>query len=176
MLGVTRPKKDLSEGLFCYDRPVTEHLCYSSNQVDIVFDPIESHAATHLEDTPELKRAVVEALSKTAVLGESMIFEHNLGRVIGKTDLVETTDEDEIIYAKRKNRQTPGDCSTVTIFLERQPDQTYVLGSAWVGYLGPSFPGDENETRESRPYWNQHALVWGRQEIQSGTETTGCPW
>jgi len=161
------------------------HLCQSANGSEIVYDGSASHATTHFEDTPELKPAVIEALAATAVAGETMFFEYDLGRVIGTTDLVKTDEHDEIIYAKRKSRdvytrftksRAPQPCSTVTIFLSRLTEQRYELGSAWVGYLGPSFPGDANETPESRPYWEAHALVWGRQEIQSGTETTVCPW
>jgi hypothetical protein len=94
-------------------------------------------------------------------------------------------ERDDIIYAERKSRDTytrftksqpPQPCSTVTLFLSRLSDEQYELGSAWIGYLGPSFPGDANESPESRPYWNKHALVWGRQEIQTGSETNVCPW
>lgn len=162
-----------------------QHLCYAANGIEVVYDPLESHAATHFEDTPQLKEAVIEILGHTSIEGESMFFEHDLGRVIGTTDLVETTERDEIVYAKRVHRntytrftksQTPKDCSTVTLFLEARQNGSYKLGSAWIGYGGPSFPGDENETPESRPYWNTHALVWGRQAIRPGTETQVCPW
>jgi len=162
-----------------------EYLCRSQNGVEVFFDSSNSHTATHFEDTPALRPAVIEALAATDLGGDHMIFECNLGRIIGTTDLVETDDRDEIIYAKRKNRdiytrftksQRPRECSTVTMFVERHDDKKYNLGSAWIGYIGPSFPGSEHETPESRPYWARHALVWGRQEIQPNTETSDCPW
>lgn len=162
-----------------------EHLCYSRNHVGIVFDSEHSHVATHFEDTPALKSAVVKAIQETDVEGNRMFFEYDLGRVIGTTDLVETTEHDKIVYAKRKNRDTytrftksqqPRDCSTVTIRLDRQDDNTYILWSAWIGYIGPSFPDDKEASPDSRAYWDKHALVWGRQEIQEDTETSVCPW
>jgi hypothetical protein len=171
--------------MFCYTLGMQEHLCHSHNHVDITFDPDASHTATHFEDTPELKAAVTEVLSRTDVEGPKMFFEHDVGRIIGTTDLVVTTDSDEIVYAKRKNRsiytrftksQFPRDCSTVVIHLEQRTDNEYELSSAWIGSIGPSFPGDDNETPDSKPYWSTHALVWGRQEIQEGTETPVCPW
>lgn len=162
-----------------------ELLCRSRNDIAIVYDPQHSHAATHFGDSPTLKPAVITALQNSEVQGQLMFFEYDLGTSIGTTDLVETTAEDEIVYAKRKNRDTytrfttsqrPRDCATVTICLERLNDAEYNLASAWIGYIGPSFPGDINETPDSREYWSKHALVWGRQEIQPGTSTAICPW
>lgn len=107
-------------------------------------------------------------------------------RVIGLTDGVEIDETDELIYAKRKNRDTytvftksrqPQPSRFVSVVLKRQVERTFELLSTWVGkYDSPPFPGDKNATPESIPYWSTHALVWGNQEVQSGTETTICPW
>jgi hypothetical protein len=163
-----------------------QHLCTSRNNIEVIFDPVNSHIATHFADTPLLKAAVIEALKNTDVDGDDMFFEYNFGRVIGTTDLVETTDTDEVVFAIRTNRdvytrfttsQQPQDCPTVTIALKKHDDDgCYVLWSAWIGYIGPAFPGDANETPDSKLYWSCHALVWGRQDVQPGTETTVCPW
>jgi hypothetical protein len=162
-----------------------KHLCYSRNHAQIIYAQTDSHVATHFADTPELKPAVIEALSSIDVKGDSMFFEYEMGRVVGTTDLVETTADDKIVFAKRTNRdvytrftksQEPRDCSTITIALKRQNDYQYLLWSAWIGYKGPAFPGDTNETPDSKDYWSRHALVWGRQDIQPGTETTESPW
>ncbi len=153
--------------------------------MEIVYEPEKSHIATHFADADSLKPAVVEALESSAVEGDNMFFEHSLGRMVGLTDLVETTAEDEIVFAKRKNReiytrftksQKPQPCTTVTIFLNKIDDKTYELWSAWIGFIGPAFPGDANETADSLPYWSKHALVWGTQEIQPGSETAASPW
>lgn len=162
-----------------------EHLCFSQNRKEVVYDPAESHVATHFADTPVLQSVVVEALSNTNIKDSNLFFEYELGRVVGMCDLVETTAADEIVFAKRANRdiytrftksQQPQDCSTVTISLEKLDGQTYTLWSAWIGYIGPAFPGDANETLDSIAYWSRHALIWGRQAVQPGTETKESPW
>lgn len=163
-----------------------ELLGKSKNNIAVYFDASGSHAATHFEDTPELKALVQEVVGRKDLEGDLVKFDTDMGRVVGTSDLVETDASDEIVYAKRKNRDTyasftksrpPRPCSTVAVSLNRQSDGTYELHSAWIGPIdSPSFPGDEKETPESKPFWTSHALVWGRQEIQPGTETTICPW
>jgi hypothetical protein len=161
-----------------------QYLCHSRNECEIRYDPIGSHAAAHLAGAPTLRGAVVAALRETDVSGEKMNFEHDFGTPIGSTDLVETAVSDEIVYAKRKNRETFArftksrtgkECSVVAIKLARQDDGSYELRSAWIGRIVPPFP-DDNASSDSREFWGKHALVWGREEIQEGTETSLCPW
>jgi len=104
---------------------------------------------------------------------------------VGLTDLVPTNDSDEIVYAKRLNRdnytrfvanRTAVPTNFVTIVLRRDAEDSYKLWSAWVGQKTPQFPGDENETPESRPFWRAHALVWGNQEVQLNTDRKDWPW
>lgn len=170
--------------LFCYDY-LMEHYCYSRNNVEVMIESIDSHIATHFADTPILRAAVNEIISMTDIVGKDMFFEYDLGRIIGTTDLVDTTSKDEIVFAKRKNRdiytrftksQQPIDCSTVTVALKKMDEDHYMLWSAWIGFKGPAFPGDFNETPDSKQYWSKHALVWGRQEVQLDTVTSDSPW
>lgn len=161
-------------------------LGYSKNGLKVTFDPVNSHAATHFEDTPQLASLVKEILANTVLEGELVYFDTDMGRIVGTSDLVETDENDELVYAKRKNRdiytvftksQTPQPSSLVSVYFERQADGSYALMSAWIGPSDSQpFPGDENETPESKTYWSHHALVWGNQEIQPGTETAECPW
>jgi hypothetical protein len=60
--------------------------------------------------------------------------------------------------------------------LRKNDEGSYDLWSTWIGWLGEPFPGGEDETPRSREYWQDKALVWGRQEIIPGTETKTCPW
>ena len=160
-------------------------LCITANRQKVYYDPIESHIATHFHDTPELKKLVEEVLRHANLEQEKEIFEYDFHKVVGKMDLIETTENDEIIYAKRVNRdnftrfvlnKSPVDTSIVTFILYRQDETSYILHSAWIGKLVPSFPGTETETPESKVYWKNHALIWGTQKIQLGTETTIQPW
>jgi hypothetical protein len=157
----------------------------SKNGIAVVYDPVYSHASTHFNDDPQIKPLVQDILKTTDISGEMMEFTTDIGRHIGESGLVETDDSDEIIYAIRKNRdryarftktRKPEPSSLITISLTRIDDKTYDLYSAWLGPLTPSFPGSPHETADSKPFWNSHALVWGTQEVQPGTETKDCPW
>lgn len=163
-----------------------ELLGYSKNKRKVIFDPIHSHAAIHFAETPNLRTLVEELLPRTVLKGDSMEFATDMGRMIGLTDGVKTDHTDELVYAKRKGRNayTPFTksrsaelSSLIATTFRRLADGSYELTSAWIGDApSPPFPGEPHETPESRPYWSTHALVWGSQEIQWGTETTERPW
>ncbi|MBL8160250.1 hypothetical protein JNJ66_07400 [Candidatus Saccharibacteria bacterium] len=129
-----------------------ELLATSANGLPVFYDPMGSHAATHFADTPQLKGLVQEILAGTVLDGPQMIFETDLGRIIGTTDLVVNEEGDVIVYAKRKNRSEytlfnkskgPQPSSVVTIFV-KEIDGVYELITAWVGGVAPPFPGDVN--------------------------------
>lgn len=159
-------------------------LCTSKNGIAVYVDPIGSHAATHFNDSPGLESLVITFLRDTVLTGEKEHLEHNFHKPIGKTDLVETISADSIIYAKRLNRDNysrfvlnkqASDSSTITVVLYKKDDH-YILYSAYVGLKVPSFPSSPTATAESIPFWKTHALVWGTQEVQPGTETSDWPW
>lgn len=157
----------------------------TANGMKVYADTQKSHAATHLLDTPELLRLVKELIPTIIAEGDSIYRDKDMGRPVGLTDLVDTKPGDEIIYVKRLNRdnytrfvkgrkaeQTP----FVTIVLKKNANAEYELWSTWIGRATPQFPHDEYETSESRPFWRTHALVWGNQKVQSGTERHEWPW
>jgi hypothetical protein len=105
--------------------------------------------------------------------------------MVGTTDLVETTDQDEIVYAMRPRRQvysrfaknkTPVPSSWITIVLYKAANDEYSLHTVFVGRNTPSFPGGDYLPEQSRKFWSTHALVWGSQDIVPDTETSVCPW
>lgn len=162
-----------------------EFLGKTKNDKDVFYDPEHSHAATHFSDTPQLRNLVAEFLPTVESNDDYARFEIDTKREVGTSDLVETEEGDEIVYAKRPNRDTyarfvknkkPIPTNRVTIELRTIDDQTYELFTAYIGRLTPSFPGNEFETPKSKPFWATHALVWGTQEIVPGTETIACPW
>jgi hypothetical protein len=163
-----------------------ELLAMSKNDIGVYLDPVYSHTATHFADAPQLRGLVKEIVEKTVLDQDLMLFDTNMGHVIGNSDLVENSENDTIIYAKRINRdiytsfnmsQPPQPCSIVAISLKRQSSHSYELLSAWVGSTScPPFPGDIHETPESKPFWMHHSLAWGTQEIQEDTKTMNCPW
>jgi hypothetical protein len=161
-------------------------LSTSKNGIAVWYDRASSHAATHIADTPGLEVLAKEVTHMTELAGEYMLFHTDLGRTVGKSDLVDIEPGDEIVYAKRLNRDTytvfnmsksPRPSSLVTTAYERHADGSYELVSTWIGPSdSPSFPGDKRETQDSKEFWSKHALAWGTQEVQPLTKTTVCPW
>ena len=65
-----------------------EFLCKSANDKKIVFDPINSHTATHFNDAPKL-RSLAEELFSNITLEEDLIAkDFDMGRIIGDSDVV----------------------------------------------------------------------------------------
>ena len=165
-----------------------ELLCVSKNKKRIYYDSVSSHASTHFADTPNLRELVIEVLEIRDINTDNLEFDVDMGRTIGTSDVVETDDSDEIVYAFRKKRRDQGYVpftksrpaqpdSYVSISLLANPDDTYQLSSAWIGtWVDPPFPQQPNATADSVPYWSAHAFVWGSQEIEPNSEIKNCPW
>ena len=142
--------------------PNLEFLVSSANGIAVFYDPVSSHAVTHFTDTPQLKELTQEILARTILNEDQMFFDTDMGRIVGKSDLVNNDDGDLIVYAKRKNRDTytsfnktkaPQPCAIVAVGIEKADGSTYKLLSAWIGSIdSPPFPGDENETPQSKDY------------------------
>lgn len=161
------------------------NLATTANGKKVYVSPRESHAATHLLESPQLLDLIKEFLPTIVAKDENIYVDKDMGRIVGLTDLVETGADDEIVYAKRLNRSNytrfvknrkAQPTSYVTVVLKKDTQSDYELWSAWIGPAVPQFPGDEYETVESRPFWRQHALVWGNQQIQIGSELQEWPW
>lgn len=163
-----------------------EFVAISKNGAEVWYDAEDSHAATHIADTPELKGLAAEVIARSDLVGKYLQFHIDMGRIVGTSDLVKNKPGDAIVYAKRLNRDNytvfnksrgPEPSSLVTVAVEKGDDDKYKLVSTWIGPSDlPSFPGTERETPDSKAFWAEHSLAWGRQEIQPGTETTVCPW
>ncbi len=161
-------------------------LATSINDKVVWYDTISSHTATHIKDTPGLIELAKEVTQHTKLVSDFQMFHTDMGHIVGNSDLVETVAGDKLLYAKRLNRdnysvfnlsKSPQPSSLVTTAFELQENGTYALVSTWVGPSdSPSFPGTERETPDSKEFWAKHALAWGNQEVQPGTETEICPW
>lgn len=151
-------------------------------------DLLRSHAFASCNASArysKLKELLKELLITQSFQEKEVYRDYDIGKIVGLSDLVETDANDEIIYAKRLNREgytrfvknrNPEPTSYLTVYLKQDEEQKYELVSAWIGKTCPAFPDDEYAIPESKPFWDKHALVWGNQPIISGTETTGCPW
>lgn len=161
-----------------------EFLAKTKNGFEVYVDMKLSHATTHFAHHPKLIDAVKKAISFVEPKEEVFRIEIDMKEEIGTTDLIQTTDKDEIVYAKRplraqysrfvKNKNSRP-TSWITIDL-RKDGNAYNLYTSFVGRLTPSFPGGNYLPEQSREFWSNYALVWETQEIVPGTETKKCPW
>src|SRR5688572_23431286 len=83
-------------------------LCISANGKRIVFDPVNSHTATHFNDAPALRATAEKLLSRMPLEGDLIAKDVDMGKVIGNSDVVETDETDDIVFAMRKNREDQG--------------------------------------------------------------------
>ncbi len=170
---------------------MNELLAKSKNRVRVVYDPVGSHTATHIDDTPQLKNLLIEVISRMSLEDDEIKTHVDIGRTIGVCDVIETNEDDILVYGVRKNREDDGlvpfvknrkgdDCSTVAMHLVRQANSDYFLSSAWIGVFDEKndepFPQSATATKNSIDFWDKHAFVYGNQEIIAGTETNSCPW
>lgn len=146
----------------------------------VFLDPANTNVEYHLLETPSLLDLVREVLPSIELTGdEQIVVEKDLGRVVGTTSLVETTDEDEIVYAKRigrdsysrfaKNRElTP--CSSIVVVLRKRDDKYYL----WTAMCGKMLPEDAYD-KDSK-FNATHALVYDEKLIQVETLTESRPF
>lgn len=144
-----------------------------------VFDRPNSHIHDDIDSI-----ILTEALGNIDADGRDFIAESvDLGRTIGKTQCIETSENDEIIYAHRVGRFGPTrfvknrdkvDTSTVTIILKKA-SEGFILVTAFVGPKAEREPWDKNiidsaEKSRSESFWQNHALVWDGKNIIPGSE------
>jgi len=156
-----------------------------ANGIKVYVDTVDSPAATHLKSNPELLGLVKDFLKHQSFHEEEVSLEYDTDHIVGNMDLVETDSKDEIVYAIRKNRdiytrfvknREPVPTSYITVILRKNNEGNYILWSAWIGRLVPTSPGNPDSTPVSKPFWDKHALVFGRQPIIEETLTDKYPW
>jgi hypothetical protein len=115
---------------------------------------------------------------------EFLELETNLTFYVGKSDCVETDESDSIIYAKRKGRtgytrfvlnREPIDCNSVFLVLKRT-EIGYLIITVFVGKKAGREPWDLFSTNEDVEFWENHALVFNKENIVDDSLTTECPW
>lgn len=157
----------------------------SSGGYEIYVNLITSPAGQYLSRQPYIINLLKEVLAPMKFTQGKVTIEHDMGRNIGNTDIVETTDKDTIFYAQpskknvfsryAKNRY-PSPSHKLAIVMEKDAEGNYEILDTWIGPYSPPFPGDKNETAKSKPYWQTHALVQDAQAVQSKTITKICPY
>lgn len=74
----------------------------SKNKVTVTYDPVNSHAATHIKDASQLKDLVAEAIANMELSGQEVATHVDMGRPVGVCDVVHVDETDEIVYASEK--------------------------------------------------------------------------
>lgn len=161
-----------------------EFVTHSRNQLPVYIDHGATKVALHIQEAPLLLELVKEVVAGSDLSGDNVALERDMGRIVGETTLVETSDTDEIVYAKRLQRdkytrfvmnKVAQPTSYLTVILH-EADDGYNLWSAWCGRLVPTSPGGEDEMPKSQGFWRNHALVFDDAIIQADTITAVCPW
>ena len=114
---------------------------------------------------------VLSKVSDTDANSEGLIIKTvDVGRVVGKNNLVKVDSNDKIYYKRRGDRKgkskmvanrKPEDSSEVTIIMQKQSNGGYQLYTIFVGPPAEQEPWDENvrDKQKSIEFWKNHALV-----------------
>lgn len=158
---------------------------HTSNGVVVHVDLLQSEAARHISQQPHLLELASEVLARKSVHGPSLRMEYDMGRTIGYSYVVATTEQDQVFYAQLlqdpaytrfiKNGK-PLATTYLSLVLRRSEDGAYELVDTWIGRLNPPRPGTTGETADSKPYWTSHALILGNQPLQLRSVTKTCPY
>lgn len=160
-----------------------EFLATSSNGAEVFTDLANTNVRLHLIEYPNLLELVKIVVQNSVLEGDNVGLEYDMGIVVGQTSCVETTDTDEIVYAKRlqrdsysrfvKGRDLEDTSFVAAVFFKK--GSGYLLWSAWCGRLVPTSPDSEGRMRTSEGFWDNHALVYDPEIIQKDTERIDRP-
>lgn len=157
----------------------SKNLGTTADGMPVFLDYANTNIEYHLLETPDLIDLVREVLPSIQVSGEEQIVvERDLGRVVGTTNLVETTDSDEIVYAKRIGRDTysrfakhrqPVPCSSIVVVLRKGHGGYYL----WTAMCGTLLPADAYNPDSE--FSMTHAMAYDERLVQVETVTKSRP-
>lgn len=162
---------------------MVEFLTNSSNNAKVFSDVDSTNLALHIIENPNLLSHIKEAVKKSDLEGEKVALEVDLGRIVGVTSMVEIHDGDEIVYAKRldrdsyskfvKNRDLVPTSWVVAILFKEE--YGYLVWSGWCGRLLPQEPDGKGGSRTAKEFEASHALVYDPKIIQMDTLKSSKP-
>ena len=162
----------------------------------IIDEKTESHMLCHEHDFFKGWKATFDQIIEKGVCNNFKEQVEKLEVVfdepIGYCSLVETTDEDEIVYAKRlerdlytrfvKGRKSREVNQVMVIFRKVEEEQdTYRLITMYPGFPSEKEPQDLNiHSKEelicSLNFWSKRALIYDEQIIEVGSDKDYCPY
>lgn len=157
----------------------------SANGKQIYANLMQMPLAGNISRNPHLLRLTEEALESVQLTGPGMQLEHDMGRTVGYSELVDTVDNDAVFYACQtktsgytrfvKNGKTEA-TQRITMVLVCDEDGDYELQNIWIGNAYPPAPGEPGETADSKAFWQNHAVLYNGQSLVSNTVTKTCPY
>lgn len=155
------------------------------NGAQVYVELIGTRAGKHIAQQTQLLTLAKEMFAAIALVGKEIRMDYDMKRPIGYSFTVETTDKDAIFYGRllkenvytrfvKNGKPTPTKYLSVT--LTKDSNNNYELHDIWMGRLIPPRPGSSDETVESKPYWENHALILESQSLQLQTVTKTCPY
>lgn len=157
-----------------------------------VYDRLKPHFNSIPDNVMELIKNNLSTVysRERGIIAKEFCFDHD----IGETLCVETSNSDEVYFARRlcrnewyrfvKNRK-PEPSNLLTIILCKLRDKKeYILIHRYIGDKGETNPSldskffhnDMDIFIKAVDYWNSHAFIEGSKQIDPKTITTICPW
>ena len=120
-----------------------EVVATAKDGVEVYLNPSHTNMHLHILENPEIIELAREVIESSHLSGDNIAIEKDLGRIVGTTNCVLTDDSDEIVYAKRKQRDSysrfvknraPEATQSVVVIINKVSDD-FELWSAWCGSL-----------------------------------------
>jgi hypothetical protein len=156
-----------------------------ANNIEVYADLTKPPLSLTVGRNPHLLNLIEEVLEKIEPTTATVQIEHDMQRTVGYSEVVTTTDEDTVFYARQtknagytrfvKNGKTES-AQHITIILVQDPSGAYEVTNAWIGKFFPALPDGPDETADSKEFWANHAVVHNGQSLISSTITKVCPY
>lgn len=145
-----------------------------------VFRPKINHVTSHIQSRELIRQALskVEQEFDEEIRARVVEFDH----VIGYTNCVEVSEDDEVFFAIREQRDTPipmvrghkpKPCSSMVVVLKPLPkNRAFQLVTAFVGEKSEPSPWSlrlrkgSPEYRASVEFWKKHALIYEGESVK----------
>ena len=146
---------------------------------------VEDRTQSHNKLAPALLSRVLEKIEVGGRPFQKVTVD--MGEVVGESTCLRTTPKDipNILFARRPGRtgltrfiqsDTPNPSSLVTVILKKMSEkEAYVLISSWVGGDAEVEPWDPRATPKAKAFWRTHALRFGTEAIEEGSQTRVPP-
>jgi cold shock CspA family protein len=152
-----------------------------TNEHNIKFIPRINQQHVHLE-LDEYLPLIIDNIKDYN--NDYLEVEYELPEIVGYSDCLETNNNDEIIYAKRKGRldytrfvhgKSPEPSKNIFASFKKT-ELGYLIITIFVGKKAAREPWDALATIDDFKFWQTHALVFRPETIIKGSELKTCPW